>query len=218
MRKMIALQFDEGLNNVLNQIQKKQPQDSIIIAIAGGSCSGKSYFCECLEEKLEILNIPKTKFTLDDYFKDITDPCIPCGNNGKPMFDSPGSYREDEIAEHLTATIAGKTINCPVYCIEKNLRTIGETIRVNPEKVIIVDGLFAIRVVEKIDAPKMCIFVEASTEIRLQRRIKRDEKRFNVDPRITTDTFWSEVEPAYLKYVQPQKSSSDLIIVNEKER
>ena len=209
-------EFNDGLHIIVDKIVERKPEDVIVVAVAGGSCSGKSYLCERLCEILKSLGIPQTRFVLDDYFRDIDDSLLPVGGNGEPLFDTPKSYRESEIEEHLIALIAGKPINSPVYDLERNIRVDGRTINKNPEKVIIVDGLFAIRVVRNINVLRFCVFVEASSSIRLERRIRRDMKKFNIDSEIIIRVFWDLIEPAHLKYIQPQKIHADLVIKAKK--
>lgn len=210
-------EFYDGLHAIADKILKGRSKRiertiNLVVAVAGGSCSGKSYFCEKLVETLTEFNISQTKLILDDYFRDISDPQLPVGGGGLPLFDSPDSYQETEIKEHLLALVSGKTVECPVYDLTRNKRSYKKTVSKNPSEVIIVDGLFAIDIVRSINVPSRYVFLDTSGLLRLKRRINRDVGRFNISPDIITDVFWNQIEPAHQEFVEPQKQFADLII------
>ncbi|MDO8507027.1 MAG: hypothetical protein Q7S53_00465 [bacterium] len=210
-------EFNDGLHAIADTILKGRSKRiarniNLVVAVAGGSCSGKSYFCEKLVGALTALNISQTKLMLDDYFRDISDPQLPVGSGGLPLFDSPGSYQEAEIKEHLLALVSNKTVECPVYDLTRNKRSHKETVSKNPSEVIIVDGLFAIDIVRSTGVPSRYVFLDASGLLRLKRRINRDAEMFNISPDIITDVFWDQIEPAHQEFIEPQRKFADLII------
>lgn len=197
-------------NNALDIIQiwiANQPQKPCLINVAGGTCSGKSFFCKYLKQSLSsdtiILN-------LDEYFRDITDPYLPRDFDHHPVFDEPNSYHTTQIIEAVRSLMQEIPIQVPQYNIETNLRTSYSTV-VKPSPVILADGLFAIRTLQRLK-PCLNVYLETDKELCLQRRIERDATRFGISPQAIRRHYETRIEPRQIRYVQPQKQLADLVI------
>jgi len=166
-----------------------------IIAIAGGSGSGKSYISKRIAEAYQALVI-----STDDYY-------IRTGNKNK---DIPSELNLDLLRKNLEDLIAGKPTEKPIYTFG-NKQDSKEII--HPNKVILVDGIFALNP-KLADLEDLRIFVDSPEQVRLTRRLKRDSEERNY-PRERTEQAWREtVQPMYLQWVLPQKSIADMIIDN----
>lgn len=207
--------FNDGLHAICRFVVEKQSQKHIAIVLAGGSCSGKSYLSRRLKMLLADLGELPVILKLDDYMKEIDDPTLPVTKTGAPLFDAPESYRMEEAESHLHGLIEGKPIEGPVYDLDKNQLVPGKTETKYPERVIIVDGLFAVLIAERLAVPTLRVFVEATPEVRLQRRIERDAKRFGVEQALIERVFWSVIQPAHVRFIEPQKNLADLVILSE---
>ena len=97
----------------------KNATHTVLIVIAGVSCSGKTYFANFLKALLEedTMLIP-----LDNYFLDIDDSGLPHDAFGLPSFDEPKSYHMEEFKEDITLAISGNDIKIPDYDIKNNRR------------------------------------------------------------------------------------------------
>lgn len=207
--------FNDGLHTICRFVVENQSQKRIAILIAGGSCSGKSYLSRRLEALLANFGEVPVILKLDDYMKEINDPTLPMTRTGVPLFDTPESYRMKEAESHLHDLIEGKPIEGPVYDLGKNQLVPGKTETKYPERVIIVDGLFATMVAEGLTVPTLRVFVEATPEVRLQRRIERDAKRFGIEQALIERVFWSVIQPAHVRFIKPQKRLADFVILSE---
>jgi uridine kinase len=185
----------------------KTPQKPCLINVAGGTCSGKSYFCHILQQYLKQGSVI---LSLDDYFRDITDPYLPRDFDHHPIFDEPNSYHTEEIIEAVELLIREVPILVPVYSIETNLRTQSSKV-VNPAPIIIIDGLFAIRTLHK-QMPNLNVYLETEEELCLQRRIERDATRFGISPQAIRRHYETRIKPRQIMYVEPQRHLADLII------
>lgn len=172
------------------------------VFISGGSGAGKTFLARKLMLQFEN---EATLIEMDDYFKDTDDATLPMFG-GRVSFDLPSSYHLDEIREGLRELKNSKPITVPVYSICKNQR-IGQ-IRVEQKKIVIVDGLYASMVSDVIENPdqKVNIFVWATTQIRLQRRVKRDMARFDCSLESIGSYFFKYIEPIDQMYVSKQKA------------
>lgn len=204
--------MDDGLRTIAEIVVQNQADGVFVVAISGGSCSGKTFLCDRLELLLAEQGAASTRLALDDYFRDIDDPKLPRGNYDEPLFDAPGSYHEAEIIEHLVALTSGHQVEGPVYDTTWNQRVPGKSNKKGAERVILIDGLFAISFASKVDVPRLDVFVEASASTRLARRITRESRLYRVDPELSELVFWNTVEPAHQRHVESQRSVADLVI------
>jgi uridine kinase len=197
------------------KIASNQP---LIIAIAGGTCSGKSTLAKKLTGEVAI-NPQPIVVPLDNYFKDIDDPTLPRTPDGRKSFDSPDSYHHAEYVKALRDITSGKKIFLPEYDTERNQRRIGRQTILEPAPVIIAEGLFAIDFVQTAFQPPtdisiLNIFIEVDESVCLQRRIARDTERFKIEPGRVREVFSQKILPCYKSHVLPQKEKADIVVGN----
>jgi uridine kinase len=88
-------------------------------------------------------------------------------------------------------------------------------IKIDPNPIVIVEGLLTLFFKEIKDLLDVRIFIDAPEHLMLKRRILRDDKeRGYNDLGETLYRFEHHVMPAYRKYILPYKSEVDLIIPN----
>lgn len=179
------------------------------IFISGGSGAGKTFLARML---MSLLGDEAVLIEMDNYFKDAGDETLPIFG-GRVSFDLPSSYHLDEIREGLRELKNSKPITVPVYSICKNQR-IGQA-RVEQKKIVIVDGLYASMVSDVIENPdqKVNIFVLATTQTRLQRRVERNMAQFDCSLESIENYFFKYIEPIDQMYVSKQKA--DITIKND---
>ena len=83
----------------------------ILIAVAGGSASGKTTVVKKIIQRLNSKDI--TVITHDDYYKDLTK--LPLEERYKVNFDHPDSLDNDLFVEQLSKLLNGETIEKPTY-------------------------------------------------------------------------------------------------------
>lgn len=203
---------DQQVVNHLIHFIMEMDTNSLLIAIAGPSCSGKTTLAKQLSEKLITGKIDHANITADDYFKDIDDPSLP-RMNGFPLFDHPDAYDIDLLHKNVfDLMIFSKPVREPIYDLSKNKR-MSETREIAPHRVIIVEGLFAIHAMAEIrkHIPALVtVYVDANYSTRLARRMKRDlvwiKNEVNIE-----NLFKNTVEKCYLEWGTDQKKCADLI-------
>ncbi len=199
--KACELSLQDGIEKIVeivNHMRKEKPV--ILIGIAGGSGSGKGYVAKILSRKLkaEILS-------LDDYYLGIDK--VKDGN-----FDSPKALDLETLREHLSRLKRGKAVKRPIYDFRIHKR-IGFA-RFEPSKVMILEGLFALHDLLK-DELDLKVWVEASEETRLKRRIERDVKERGRTEESVVAQWKTWVQPMFKKFVEPQRKRADIVIINE---
>ncbi|MCH2188764.1 hypothetical protein MK079_02975, partial [Candidatus Gracilibacteria bacterium] len=116
--------------------QLETSQDNYILLVAGGSASGKtSLIAKRIQEKYPDDSI---LLSMDNYYRG-WDYYKKYNLN----FDQPEALNLDLFFEHLSALKSGKTVRIPEYDF-KNGCPIMEAIEIQPKKLIIVEGLFAL--------------------------------------------------------------------------
>jgi uridine kinase len=178
-----------------------------VIGIAGGTGSGKTTVANAIvrtvgEERIAFLSH-------DAYYRDFVD--LPKHILDGKNFDHPDSLESELLVRHLRALKSGAAVEMPVYDFKVHRRS-GETKRVEPRKVILVDGILLYVEAELRKLFDVKVFVDTDSDVRLIRRIKRDiaERGRTLDS--VVEQYENTVRPMHLEFVEPSKRYADLII------
>ena len=182
----------------------------LIIAIAGGSASGKSTVVREIVNRLKSLDV--SIICHDDYYKDQTH--LSMEERVKTNYDHPSSLDNDLLVEHLKSLMEGKSIDKPEYDFKTHNR-MKETTRVNPTKVIFVEGILVLEDKRIRDLSDVKIFVKSDEDIRFIRRLKRDIEERGRDLDSVINQYLSTVKPMFNKFVNPSSRYADIIIPND---
>jgi len=179
-----------------------------IIAIAGGSGSGKTFLCDKLIKKFGQNKI--LKIEVDSYYKNLAH--LEMEKREKNNFDHPDAFEFDLLYKDLNKIKGLKKINIPLYDYKTHTRknkfqTINKTYNI-----ILLEGIFSIYKQDIRDMSDLNIFIDISNKIRKERRIKRDSQKRDRTLESIEYQYTSTVEPMYKKYVEPTKKYSSLII------
>ncbi|MDD3101718.1 MAG: class IV adenylate cyclase [Patescibacteria group bacterium] len=204
--------LEQGVGKLSSLINEKLSQQTnpVIVEIAGGSASGKT---SAVAKKVkELFDDKALIFSMDDYYrgKKFMDKEAEKGNILN--WDQPEALNLELLKEHLQKLEQGKSIQKPIYNFKEAEST--GTEEVQPNKVVIVEGLFALN--ESI-APEGDIkaFVDIGTHGRILRRLLRDVERTGQKPIDILKYFSEVVEPMHEKHIQNTKKNADIIIKNE---
>ena len=178
-----------------------------LIGIAGGTGSGKTTVANAIvkrvgEERIAILSH-------DSYYRDFVD--LPKDILERQNFDHPDSLESELFVRHLKVLKQGMVVETPIYDFKVHRRA-AETRRVEPRKVILVDGILIYAEPELRKLFDVKIYVDTDADIRLIRRLKRDiaERGRSVESVVTQ--YESTVRPMHMEFVEPSKRYADLII------
>ncbi len=210
------LGLEDGIEFVTAFIEKqlREKQTPVVVAIAGGSASGKSSAVSGkITEQIELRTgtVPLV-ISMDDYYKGLTFMQDQMEQGNPLNFDQPDVIDMELLAEHLSALIRGESIKKPIYSMKSGQREGYEI--THPSQVIIVDGLFTLSDQFK-GLYDLGVFVRAREHSRFIRRLLRDTLRTSMSPRQIIDYFLSTVSPAHDLYVEPTHSNAHIIITNE---
>ena len=180
--------------------------DIKIIAVAGGSASGKSSIVKQIDETFEddLIVIGH-----DNYYKAHDD--ISFDQRSKLNYDYPGAFDNELFYEDLLKLQQGKSIDMPKYDYTIHTRS-KETTRISPSKIILIEGILVLEDKKIRDITDTKIFIDADSDVRLQRRILRDTKERGRSLESVLEQYIKQVKPMHEKYVEPTKKYADIII------
>jgi uridine kinase len=178
-----------------------------VIGVAGGTGSGKTTVVNAIVNRLRPERI--ALLSHDWYYRDYVD--LPKDVLDRKNFDHPDSLETELLIRHLRALKQGAVIDAPVYDFRVHRRA-GETRRIEPRKVILVDGILIYTEVELRKLFDVKIFVDTDADIRLIRRIKRDIAERGRTLESVVAQYETTVRPMHLEFVEPSKRWADLIV------
>lgn len=178
----------------------------LVIGIAGGTGSGKTTLMKNLIKEFQN---DVSILSHDNYYKRHDDLTYEerCGLN----YDEPAALETDLMAYHLDRLRHGEAIDCPVYDFTRHNRS-EETIRIEPRRVIIVEGILIFENKALRDLMDIRIFVDTDADVRLCRRIKRDVNKRGRSLESVLQQYQETVKPMHEMYVEPSKKYANIIV------
>ena len=181
-----------------------------VVLIGGGSASGKTYVLKKVLEKIPSDRV--AKISLDDYYKDFS--VLPMEERAKINFDHPKAFDWKLLNEQLKALKNGETIEKPIYDFTTHSRSpITEIVK--PKDLIIIEGIMALVNKDLRAIGDLKVFINASRERRLVRRIERDTKERGRTFDSVVEQYFTTVQPMFEEIIAPSQYYADLIINND---
>ena len=179
----------------------------LVIGIAGGSGSGKTTLMKRLVEQF---GDDVSVLSHDNYYRrhdELTyeERCL-------INYDEPASLETDLMSHHLDLLRQGQAIDCPVYDYTVHNRS-NETIRIEPRKVIIVEGIMIFENEALRDLMDIRIFVDTDADVRLCRRIKRDVNKRGRTLESVLTQYLTTVKPMYDRYIRNYIHEADVVVM-----
>ena len=178
----------------------------LVIGIAGGSGSGKPTLMKTL---VEHFGDNVSVLSHDNYYKRHDE--LTFEERSLLNYDEPEALDTSLMVYQLDQLRHGIAIDCPVYDFTLHNRST-ETIRIEPQRVIIVEGIMIFVEPELRALMDIRIFVDTDADIRLCRRIKRDVTKRGRSLESVINQYKSTVKPMHEKYVEPSKKYADIVV------
>lgn len=181
--------------------------EPVVIGVAGGTGSGKTTVAREILRRAGTDQISLIQH--DAYYKDLSG--LPTAQRAMQNFDHPDALDNDLLIVHLKELKASRTVHIPVYDFTTHTRT-AETLRVEPRRVILVEGilLFADSALRQLMDVK--IYVDTDADIRFIRRLQRDIAERDRTMTSVIRQYLSTVRPMHQEFVEPSKRYADVII------
>ena len=176
-----------------------------LIGITGGSGSGKSTVVRRIkDEEPESLLVSQ-----DNYYK--SAPFISNDNITAYNFDRPDAFDMDLLLDNLSELKNGRACMMPQYDFVHHRRC-DEFVRVEPKKLIIIDGIMIFQDHRIRDILDLKLYVDTPADIRFIRRLQRDISERGRTVESVIEQYTNVVGPGHYSFIEPMKEYADLII------
>jgi uridine kinase len=179
----------------------------LVIGIGGGTGSGKTTVANVILGRVGTQHIAYIPH--DAYYKDLKE--LPIAQRDLINFDHPDSLDTQLLIKHLKQLKDWKSIDLPVYDFKTHTRT-SRTITVQPQSVIIVEGILVFAEQALLKEFDVKIFVDTDPDIRFIRRLQRDIAERGRTTESVIQQYETTVRPMHLEFVEPSKRYADVII------
>ena len=179
----------------------------VIIGIAGGTGSGKTTVARAIYDRVGNERIEWISH--DSYYRNFD--ALTAEEKHHINYDHPDSLETELLARHLDVLVKGSSVDVPVYDFASHSRK-SETHRVEPRRVIIVEGILVLAEVELRKRIDIKLFVDTPPDIRFMRRLVRDIKTRGRSVESVIEQYVTTVRPMHEEFVEPSKRYADLII------
>lgn len=176
-----------------------------VIGICGGSGSGKTTIVRKISELVsDFVFLPQ-----DSYYK--SAEYISNSNITAFNFDHPDAFDNALLIEHLDRLRNFQAIEMPSYDFVHHRRR-EETIRVEPKRLVIFEGIMIFTNKEVRDRIDLKIYVDTPDDIRFIRRLGRDIKERGRTTDSVIEQYLTVVRPGHYEFIEPTKQYADIII------
>ena len=180
-----------------------------IIGITGGSGSGKTTFVKKIEQSFSRKEV--CILSQDDYY--LTKEHQKKDKNGVENFDRPSSIDKKSFVRDVKKLIAGKTVTKEEY-MYNNKEATPKILTFEPAPIIIVEGIFVFHYKKIRKNLDLKIFIEAKENLKVIRRITRDQVERNYPLDDVLYRYENHILPAFEKYILPYRDGADIVINN----
>ena len=214
---------EQRVTEIARQIANRSDEIRIVL-IAGPSSSGKTTFSKRLSVQLLAHGISPFPLEMDNYFVDRDD--TPRDENGDFDFESIRALNTTRLSEDLRRLIAGERVQLPRYNFITGRSEVGDSIQLDPEELIILEGIHGLNpdLIHAVpDQSIFRIYVSALTQLnldrhnrvsttdtRLIRRIARDARERGYTAMVTIQR-WESVRRGEKRYIFPFQENADVL-------
>jgi uridine kinase len=185
---------------------RKRDQTTLIVAIVGGSGSGKTWLAEQLQRAL---GKRAARLSLDDFYRDRSH--LSPLRRRLVNFDHPRAIDWNVLEQALLRFLRRGRTQIPSYDFATHCRrTKGHVLAAKP--VLLLEGLWLLRRASIRRLFTLSIFLDCPASTRLQRRIERDRISRGRTESSVTQQFSNVVQPMHQRYVLPQLSVADIVL------
>jgi uridine kinase len=213
----------QQISRLANEIRKKKDQIKVIL-IAGPSSSGKTTFAKRLTIQLLTEGISPFALEMDNYFVNRVD--TPRDEDGNLDFEHIDALNRALLNEHIQDLTAGKEVQLRRYDFHVGLNKPGETVKLTPGQVIILEGIHGLnpKLLEGFPPEQTFrIYVSCLTQLNLDRhnristtdtrelrRILRDARDRGYSAQQTISN-WEMVRRGEKRHIFPYQENADVM-------
>lgn len=214
---------EHRISDIADEIWERRKNVRVVL-IAGPSSSGKTTFSKRLGVQLLAHGLRPFALELDNYFHNRED--TPRDENGEYDFEALEALDITFFNEQLQALLKGDEVQLPKFNFFTGAREAGQTVRLRPEQIVIVEGIHGLNPSLIYALPNETlyrVYVSALTQLnldrhnrvpttdtRLIRRITRDARARGYS---ATETIarWESVRRGEKRHIFPYQENADVM-------
>lgn len=181
----------------------------LVIAIAGGSGSGKSSVANLVQTFLIEQDYHCEILCEDQYYRSLSQQQL--DNITEVDFDHPDAINHTLLTEQLDVIRSGEAIEVPIYCYKTHQR-LSDTNTLSPPDVLILEGLHLLHRTALVSLYDLTVFVDTPIDTCLNRRIRRDIEERQRTRESVIAQFNKTVAPNYHEFILPTKAKADVVL------
>ncbi len=214
---------EERIAHIAGEITHRRGEVRLVL-IAGPSASGKTSFSKRLSVQLLAHGARPFALEMDNYFVDREQ--TPRDENGDYDFESLGALDVPLFNRHLLALMNGEEMQLPHFNFKTGRREAGKAVKLDPDHIIIVEGIHGLNPELVPDVPEECIYRiytsaltqlnidrhnrVPTTDTRLLRRIVRDATYRGYSAEDTLNR-WGSVRRGEKWHIFPYQENADVM-------
>lgn len=185
---------------------------TVLVAITGGTCSGKSTLTRAVAEHLD--SLAPVVLGQDAYFRDFAE--FPeAEREAARTANRPDAVNWETLVPHLEALKRGERIPFPPPGTRAAARGYAPS-EIGPSPVVLLEGHLVL-VDERVrDLADLKVFVDCDVEVRVLRRIQRDTSRPEGSLERSLAWYWRDVLPNNQRYTNLQRGYADVIVPHDR--
>lgn len=195
------------------------PKPAFMIAVTGGSGSGKTTLARGLHARLgaDVCQL----VTEDNYYfgRDHYGPAARAMTHAQLEqtfnFDDPANKDMAHLRRDIEALKRGDMIEQPIYEFARHDRRAGEVKRIESRPVVIVEGIHVLSDPAFAELFDLTVFVDAPADLRLIRRIRRDEAERGRSAESVIQQYLRFVRSAQARFTDPARHLCDIVVACE---
>jgi uridine kinase len=179
---------------------------SQLVAIVGGSGSGKSWLARRLQR---LLGSSVTRLSLDDFFQDRS--ALSHSLRQRINLEHPRAIDWRSLERVLCAFRDGRSALVPRFSYVERA-CLPEAQEITPHPIVLVDGLWLLLRPEIRDLFDFRVFLDCPAQLRLERRLVRDISKRGCNTDMLRRQFWRVAMPMHNRYIAPQAMWADIVM------
>ena len=191
-----------------------------VIGIAGGSASGKSEFCNLIQEKLIVeFGVQKDEIltlSASNFYRSLSKEKVKLAIEGKYNFDHPFAFDIDLLRSTIKNLISGgRSTVLYNYNFNTFQQEKVDLLETSPS-IIIIEGILTLYFEELRNIFSMKLFLDVDGDTRLSNTVIRDtvgDNKRRIKPiNQVLDEWLNSVKPSFEDYVLPSKKYADVVV------